>query len=243
MLTEIINEKGNIELSAYYTDYDQFKERLILFESLGYKIKTTISMLTKIATANIIKCKNTIDIRDHNKNSTPQKNINDNKQNNIKIKKIVRIIKKQKIEESVKNNFQNIDIKNNINEIEKLKIRITNVADAVNGIYYNLNALTELVKELVESIEKTNLDILNIENENITISKKIENNKKYNSEKIENKEKTFVNKKTLEIFSSEDFDELIDQNDEQITENEYGNHINWRNLLYSDNSDSKNFNN
>jgi hypothetical protein len=237
MLTEIINEKGNIELSAYYTDYDQFKERVNLFEHLGYKVKTTISMLTKIATANIIKEKDTTDIRDYNeKNTISNENTIDNKSENVKSKKIIRIIKKPQIKINEHANVQNTNIEINFNEIEKIKTRIKNVNDAVNGIYYNLNALTELVKEMLISIEKTNLDILNLEDENIRISKQLE----IGSSK---KEKMPLSKKSLDKFSSEDFDELIDLDNEQITSNEYGNHINWKNLLYSDNSDPKDFGN
>lgn len=237
MLTEIINEKGNIELSAYYTDYDQFKERVNLFEHLGYKVKTTISMLTKIATANIIKEKDTTDIRDYNeKNTISNENTIDNKSENVKSKKIIRIIKKPQIKINEHANVQNTNIEINFNEIEKIKTRIKNVNDAVNGIYYNLNALTELVKEMLVSIEKTNLDILNLEDENIRISKQLE----IGSSK---KEKMPLSRKSLDKFSSEDFDELIDQDNEQITTNEYGNHINWKNLLYSDNSDPKDFGN
>jgi hypothetical protein len=96
MLTEIIDEKGNVELSAYYVDYDQFKERVSLFESLGYKVKTTISMLTKIATANLIKCKNTIDIREYNeKKNLKNENLNDNKSK--KIARIIRVPKNKKM--------------------------------------------------------------------------------------------------------------------------------------------------
>jgi DNA repair exonuclease SbcCD ATPase subunit len=137
------------------------------------------------------------------------------------------------------------DIEINNNEIEKIKTRIKNVNDAVNGIYYNLNALTELVKEMLISIEKTNSDILNLEDENIRISEqlKIASSNKDCLENVGNKEKRPLRKTPLDKFSSEDLDELMDQDNEQINTNEYGDHINLRNLLYSDNSDPKDFDN
>jgi hypothetical protein len=91
------------------------------------------------------------------------------------------------------------------------------------------------------SIEKTNLDIINIENANII--KELKDNRKNNLEKNAYKESVPLKTKALEKVSPEDFDKLINNDNDQITVNEYGDHIGWRNLLYSDNSDPRNFNN